>query len=74
MTRDHYRTIGALLGLAVGVVCMIWLGYRGVVPSAMFGAGGCVLGGTLGESMHAKWHASSTRDSNSHDSTINKPS
>ncbi len=52
MSRDNYRTIGALIGLAVGVGLMYLLGQSGLVAGAVFGAGGCVLGGITGEKIH----------------------
>ena len=54
MTRDHFRTIGALVGLAAGIALMILLGFRGMVSNAIFGASGCVLGGITAEAFHAK--------------------
>jgi outer membrane lipoprotein SlyB len=54
MTRDTYRTIGALGGLAVGVMLTITLSYGGqLVPSALLGAGGCVAGAMIAERLHA---------------------
>ncbi|QDV65738.1 MULTISPECIES: hypothetical protein [Crateriforma] len=49
MSRDNYRTVGALLGLALGIGLMFLLGQDGLVAGAIFGAGGCVLGGITGE-------------------------
>jgi len=54
MTRDSFRTIGALLGLALGVGLMILLGQSGMLAGALFGAGGCVLGGISGEKLYDK--------------------
>ena len=54
MTRETYRTIGALGGLGVGVILTIALGYGGqMVPSALLGAGGCVAGAMIAERIHA---------------------
>ena len=52
MSRDNYRTIGALAGLAMGVTVMYLLGQSGLVAGAIFGAGGCVLGGITGEKVY----------------------
>ncbi|WDQ16905.1 hypothetical protein [Rhodopirellula sp. P2] len=49
MSRDNYRTIGAIVGLALGIGAMFLLGMSGIVPGALFGAGGCVIGGIAGE-------------------------
>jgi hypothetical protein len=72
MTRDHFRTIGALVGLAAGIALMILLSFRGIIPAAIFGATGCVLGGMTAEAFHTKLLAQ--RKSDSHDSTINRGS
>ncbi|MEM9643740.1 MAG: hypothetical protein AAF989_02005 [Planctomycetota bacterium] len=52
MTRDNYRTIGAITGLVIGIALMLLLGQGGLIASAIFGAGGCVLGGVTGEKFH----------------------
>lgn len=52
MNRETFRMVGALLGLAVGLITMTLLGMGGIVPAAIFGAGGCVVGGIGGERMH----------------------
>ncbi|KLU06593.1 putative signal peptide and transmembrane protein [Rhodopirellula islandica] len=49
MSRDNYRTVGAIVGLALGIGAMFLFGMSGIVPGAMFGAGGCVIGGIAGE-------------------------
>ncbi|MEO9591516.1 hypothetical protein [Rhodopirellula bahusiensis] len=49
MSRDNYRTIGAIVGLGLGIGAMFLFGMSGVVPGAAFGAGGCVIGGIAGE-------------------------
>lgn len=54
MSRDNFRTIGAITGLAIGIGLMMTLGLRGLVPAAIFGASGSVLGGVLGERIHDK--------------------
>jgi hypothetical protein len=51
MSRDNYRTIGAIVGLVLGIGTMYLLSMSGIVPGALFGAGGCVLGGIVGEQM-----------------------
>lgn len=53
MNRDRYRSLGALLGLALGVMLMLVLTSGGMIPGAVFGAGGAVLGGIGGEQLHA---------------------
>lgn len=53
MSEQTYRTIGSLLGLAIGIVLMFALGFRGIVPSALFGAGGCVAGAIAAEKLYA---------------------
>ncbi|MCA9138575.1 MAG: hypothetical protein KDB00_17510 [Planctomycetales bacterium] len=52
MSRDNYRSIGAITGLALGITLMISLGKHGVIPGAIFGAGGALAGGVLGERIH----------------------
>ncbi|TWT95537.1 hypothetical protein [Neorhodopirellula pilleata] len=52
MKRETFRTIGAITGLVAGLVVMYLLGMGGLVPAAVFGAGGCVLGGISGEQIH----------------------
>ena len=53
-SRDTYRSIGAILGLSVGVITMSALGFGGLVAGAIFGASGCVAGAIVGEQLHAK--------------------
>lgn len=52
MSRDNYRTIGAVLGLVIGTGLMMAAGLQGLVAGAIFGAGGCVLGGISGEKIY----------------------
>ena len=52
MTRENYRRIGAISGLAAGWAAMFGLGYMGLVPAAIFGMVGCVLGAITGEKIH----------------------
>jgi hypothetical protein len=47
--RDLGRSIGALTGLAIGVLLMWIFGYSGVLYGFLFGAGGAVAGGMTGE-------------------------
>ncbi|TWT73887.1 hypothetical protein [Allorhodopirellula solitaria] len=47
--RDTYRSVGAIVGLALGLALMWLLGLGGMVPAAIFGAGGAVIGGMSGE-------------------------
>lgn len=49
MTEQSYRSIFAILGLAIGLGLMVLLGFGGMIPGAVFGAGGAVLGGMTGE-------------------------
>jgi hypothetical protein len=49
MNEQAYRSIFAIIGLGVGMVLMIVLGLQGLLGGAIFGAGGAVLGGMLGE-------------------------
>ncbi len=53
MNEDRYRTIGALLGLAAGWGLMVGLGFSGMVPAAVLGAGGCVAGAIAAERFYA---------------------
>ena len=53
MTRDNYRSVGAISGLALGIAVMMLLGLSGVLPGALFGAGGALAGGIAGERVHA---------------------
>lgn len=55
MTLQTYRSIGALIGLAIGIGVMLTLGIRGIIPSAIFGAGGCVAGGVTAEQIY-RWN------------------
>ena len=52
MTRETYRRIGAVSGLMGGWAAMFLLGYTGLVPAAIFGMVGCVLGAITGEEIH----------------------
>lgn len=51
MSRDTARSIGALIGLSIGVLVMWSLGYGGVMPLFLFGASGAIAGGITGERM-----------------------
>ena len=53
MRRESYRSIGAIIGLAVGFALMKLVGQSGVMPGAIFGAGGALAGGIAGERVHA---------------------
>jgi len=53
MRRESYRSIGAIIGLAVGFALMKLVGQSGVMPGAIFGAGGALAGGIVGERVHA---------------------
>nr|WP_201724009.1 hypothetical protein [Rhodopirellula sp. SM50] len=53
MSRDSYRSVGAIVGLGLGIALMVMAGQGGVLPGAIFGAGGALAGGILGEKVHA---------------------
>ena len=53
MNEDSYRTIGAIIGLAFALVLMVGMGLGGMIPGALFGAGGAVVGGICGEKFFA---------------------
>ncbi len=53
MSRDNYRSIGAISGFLVGVGLMVLLGFAGsLIAGFIFGAGGAVAGGIAGERIH----------------------
>ena len=52
MTRDTFRSIGAITGLIAGFALMRLLGQGGVLVGAVFGAGGALLGGIVGEQLY----------------------
>lgn len=52
MSEDTYRSIGAISGLVIGMVVMFSLGFGGMIPGALFGAGGAVAGGICGEKFY----------------------
>ncbi len=54
MTEDNYRTIGAVTGVTLGLVLMYCIGWGGMIPGAIFGAGGAVAGGIVGEKLYAR--------------------
>ena len=51
MNKDTRRSIGAIIGLTLGLTMMWLLGMRGLVPAFIFGAGGAVAGGMTGEKL-----------------------
>ena len=53
MTRDASRSIGAISGLCLGLAVMFAAGIGGMIPGAIFGAGGAVVGGITGEKLFA---------------------
>jgi hypothetical protein len=57
MSEDSCRSIGAIIGLALGIVLMRVLDLSGMVAAALFGAGGCVAGAVTAEKLHA-WNKS----------------
>ena len=54
MTQDRYRSIGAIAGLAIGLGIMIAIGRGGMIAGFLFGAGGAVVGGIIGEKMFTR--------------------
>ena len=52
MSRDTFRKIGAISGLVLGMVLMRLAGQGGILLGAIWGAGGAVFGGVLGEQIH----------------------
>jgi hypothetical protein len=53
MTEDRYRSIGSVIGLALGIGLMVALGFGGIIPGALFGACGCVAGAITAERLCA---------------------
>jgi outer membrane lipoprotein SlyB len=53
MTEESSRSVGAILGLVIGLGLMFLLGFGGMIPGALFGAGGAVAGGVTGEKVFA---------------------
>ena len=49
LSRDAGRSIGAVIGLSVGILMMRAVGHGGIVHAFLYGAGGTVLGGMIGE-------------------------
>ena len=56
MNRERCRTIGSILGLVVALSVMFLLGIYGMIPGALFGAGGAVVGGIGGEKFFDRRH------------------
>jgi len=54
MTEDNYRTLCSILGLLIGLGIMFTAGWGGMIPGAIFGAGGAVAGGIVGEKLFAR--------------------
>jgi len=54
MTKETYRSIGAISGMTIGVFAMWLFQFGGLVPGFFFGAGGAVLGGMSGEWLFAR--------------------
>ena len=52
MNEDVYRSVGAIVGLACGLLLMISFGLGGMILGALFGAGGAVVGGICGEKVY----------------------
>lgn len=53
MSRDGFRSVGAITGLVIGFLLMRSLGFGGVLMGAIFGACGALIGGMIGERVHA---------------------
>ncbi|MGV3485331.1 MAG: hypothetical protein ACO1RT_13005 [Planctomycetaceae bacterium] len=49
MNRDTRRSIGAITGLTIGLTAMWLLDLHGLIAAFIFGAGGAVAGGMIGE-------------------------
>lgn len=49
MSEQVYRSFFAILGLVLGMLLMVGLGFGSMLAGAIFGAGGAVLGGITGE-------------------------
>ena len=49
MTEQGWRSLCAVIGLLLGMVLMVASGQGGMIGGAIFGAGGAVLGGMVGE-------------------------
>ena len=54
MTKESYRSIGAITGLIVGMGLMYAFSPGGMISGFIFGAGGAVIGGICGEMIYAK--------------------
>ena len=54
MSEDTYRMICSLCGIVLGLGIMFAAGFAGMIPGAIFGAGGAVAGGIVGEKLHAR--------------------
>ena len=53
VSKDRYRSIGALIGLGSGIGLMRLVGLSDMVAAAVFGAGGCVAGAIAAEKLFA---------------------
>ncbi len=58
MTEDSSRSIGAIVGLVMGLGLMVLMQFGGMIPGAVLGAGGAVAGGIAGEKLYS-WLKSS---------------
>jgi len=52
MKTETSRSIGAIIGLTLGVAIMWASGLHGLIPGFIFGAGGAVVGGMTGEKLN----------------------
>ena len=52
ITRETFRSIGAITGLVVGFTVMKLIGQGGVLAGLVFGAGGALIGGIVGEQIY----------------------
>jgi hypothetical protein len=52
MNRGTYRSIGALIGLALGFAIVWGMGMGGLIPLGIAGSAGSVIGGISGEQFY----------------------
>jgi hypothetical protein len=58
LSEQQSRSLGAILGLSLGILLSKLLGFSGPVALAGLGAGGCVAGAIAAERMYAWIHGS----------------
>ncbi len=54
MSEESYRRIFSIVGLALSLGIMFASGFSGIIPGAIFGAGGAVCGGITGEQLYRR--------------------